>query len=219
MISDRKEDLCESFSDRKILDFLRRQGASTINDLMQYAGVTATAIRLRVNRLMKQGLVVRRAETRGRGRPTHCYSLSATGVRSTGDNFQDLASALWTEIRSIDDSKVRRGLLKRIADRLVENYGGFVEGANLREKMKSLVSLMQERDVPFETSGEDSKLPVLTAWACPYPELAELDRSICSVEKLLFSELLGEPVRLSSCRLDGDSCCTFEAGHASTATN
>ena len=219
MLPERDENLTTSFSDRKILDYLRRHGASTISDLMQYAGVTATAIRLRVNRLMKQGLVVRRAESRGRGRPTHCYSLSASGVRSTGDNFQDLANALWSEIRSIKDPDIRRGLLKRVADRLVGNYGNLVEGPNLREKMRSLVGLMQDRDLPFEASGDDSPLPVLTAWACPYPDLAELDRGICSVEKMLFSELLGESVKLSTCRLDGDNCCTFEASSISSAAN
>jgi predicted ArsR family transcriptional regulator len=52
---------------------------------------------------------------------------------------------------------------------------------------------------------------VLTALACPYPELAEQDRGICAVEKLVFSELLGEKVRLTECRLDGASnCCRFE---------
>ena len=45
---------------------------------------------------------------------------------------------------------------------------------------------------------------------CPYPELAEKDRGICAVEKMLFAKLLEEPVRLSQCRLDGHSCCQFE---------
>jgi predicted ArsR family transcriptional regulator len=62
--------------------------------------------------------------------------------------------------------------------------------------------------VPFavDTSGE---LPVLSALACPYPELAKLDRGVCTMEKLMLSEMLGENVLLSDCRLDGASCCTF----------
>jgi predicted ArsR family transcriptional regulator len=74
--------------------------------------------------------------------------------------------------------------------------------------MASLASLMDSRDVPFEvnTAGE---LPVLSALACPYPELAKRDRSVCTMEKLMLSEVLGENVRLSECRLDGAPCCTF----------
>jgi predicted ArsR family transcriptional regulator len=68
--------------------------------------------------------------------------------------------------------------------------------------------------VPFEVERK-GQLPVLTALACPYPELAEQDRSVCAMERLLMSELIGEDVRLSECRLDGDSCCRFETARAS----
>ena len=63
--------------------------------------------------------------------------------------------------------------------------------------------------VPFVVEG-DVGLPVLTALACPYTGLADEDRSICAVEKMVFSELTGEDLRLRSCRLDGQDYCTFE---------
>ncbi len=31
------------------------------------------------------------------------------------------------------------------------------------------------------------------------------------MERMLFTELLGEQVRLSGCRLDGQACCEFQA--------
>ena len=212
MASELDNPVTEGFSDRSIVDFLRREGSSTIIELMQFAGVTATAIRQRLNRLMEQGLIVRQAEVVGRGRPTHRYSLSPAGIRCGGDNYEDLAGALWLEIRAVKDPDVRHGLLKRIVGRLAETYYGRVEGTGLRERMESLVGLMQQRDIPFEVSEpEEGQLPVLTALACPYPDLAEQDRGICSMEKMLFAELLGEGVRLSECRLDGGNCCTFES--------
>ena len=67
----------------------------------------------------------------------------------------------------------------------------------------------------METAYKGSKyrsndLPLLQARACPYPDLAEQDRSVCSMERMMFSELVGENLRLSNCRLDGHNCCTFE---------
>ena len=114
MASELDNPVTEGFSDRSIVDFLRREGSSTIIELMQFAGVTATAIRQRLNRLMEQGLIVRQAEVVGRGRPTHRYSLSPAGIRCGGDNYEDLAGALWLEIRAVKDPDVRHGLLKRI---------------------------------------------------------------------------------------------------------
>jgi predicted ArsR family transcriptional regulator len=119
-----------------------------------------------------------------------------------------MAIVLWEEVKSVEDPAVRRGLLKRIADRLVERYRDRVSGDTLGARMTTLARLMGDREIPFEvdSSGE---LPVLTALACPYPELAKLDRGVCTMEKLMLSEILGENVRLSECRLDGANCCTF----------
>ncbi len=198
-------------NDREIIEFVRRMGAVSINELVDFTGVTATAVRQRLTRLMDQGLLVREAEKAGRGRPTHRYSLSPAGIRTSGTNYEDLASVLWSEIRAVKDPDVRYGLLKRIVTQLADQYRDQIEGSTIEQRMKSLVSLMGERDVPFEvTQAEGSQLPVLTALACPYPSLAEKDRSVCSMEKMLFSEVLGEGLRLSSCRLDGATHCTFD---------
>ena len=34
---------------------------------------------------------------------------------------------------------------------------------------------------------------------------------MCRLEEQMISEALGQPVHLSSCRLDGDACCQFSA--------
>jgi predicted ArsR family transcriptional regulator len=207
-------------SDRLIVEYLRREGSCTISDLVKYAGVTATAIRQRLHRLMEQNLVVRQAEVAGRGRPTHRYSLSPAGMRCGGDNYEDLATVLWTELRAVEEPEVRRRLLQRVMGRLAEVYRDKLTGATIHERMAALAGLMHERDVPFEvqTSDDENQLPILRALACPYPDLAEQDRAICSLEKMLFSEILGEGVRLSACRLDGANGCTFELSAASPAS-
>lgn len=200
-------------ADRTIVDFLRRKGEATVADLVELLGVTATAVRQRLTRLMDQGLVARQSEAVGRGRPTHRYSLTPAGVRSAGNNYDLLAQALWDEVRAIDDATVRQGLLKRLSQRLAAIYRDRVDGDSLAGRMGSLAGVLAEQNLPFEF--DDSKgLPVLTALACPYPDLAERDRGVCAMEKMMISEALGEGVRLSACRLDGASCCTFEASAA-----
>jgi predicted ArsR family transcriptional regulator len=115
---------------------------------------------------------------------------------------------LWDEIKSVADPEIRRGLLKRIGGRLAARYRNEVGGETLGERMTALAGVMGERDIPFQVEQRGG-LPVLSALACPYPELAMRDRSVCTMEKLMLSEILGENVRLSECRLDGATCCTF----------
>lgn len=195
-------------SDRALVDFIRREGAVTISALVAEMGVTATAVRQRLQRLMDTGFIQRQTEHKRRGRPNHRYSLTEKGEQSGGNNFADLASVLWDEIKSVEDPAVRRGLLKRIAGRFVERYRDEVSGETLGARMKALVAVMGERQIPFAVD-ESKALPVLSALACPYPELAKADRGVCTMEKLMLSEILGENVRLSECRLDGATCCTF----------
>jgi DeoR family transcriptional regulator, suf operon transcriptional repressor len=195
-------------SDQSMLNFMRREGAVTIAALVAEMGVTATAVRQRLRRLMSHGIVERKTERKSRGRPNHRYSLTEKGERAAGTNFADMATVLWEEIKSVEDPAIRRGLLKRIAVRFVAKYGDHVRGDTLTERMGELAGVMREREIPFvvNTSGE---LPVLSALACPYPELAKMDRGVCTMEKLMLSEILGNNVRLTECRLDGASCCTF----------
>jgi predicted ArsR family transcriptional regulator len=195
-------------SDQTLLNFMRREGPVTISALVAEMGVTATAVRQRLRRLMSQGLIERRTERKSRGRPNHRYLLTEKGERSAGTNFTDMAIVLWEEIKSVEDPAIRRGLLKRIADRFVAKYRDRVVGETLDERMSALADVMRERDIPFAIN-KTSELPVLAALACPYPELAKMDRGVCTMEKLMLSEILGSNVRLSECRLDGASCCTF----------
>jgi DeoR family suf operon transcriptional repressor len=201
-------------SDIALLDLLRKQGPLSIAQLKAGMGVTATAVRQRLIRLLSQGDIERHTERISRGRPIHRYALTEKGRRRAGANFADLAIALWQEIRQIKDAEVRRGLLQRISGRLATLYAGQIRGSSLEERMESLASVFRERQIPFEVERV-RELPLLHATACPYPDLAEQDRTVCSMERMMFSELLGQNVRLSNCRLDGHNCCTFEpVGHA-----
>jgi predicted ArsR family transcriptional regulator len=192
-----------------ILDLLRKQQEMTVMQLSAAMEVTATAVRQRLGRLLQQGYITRTAITAGRGRPSHRYTLTLKGQRKTGANFADLAIALWQEIRSIEDVEIRRGLLQRISKRMAVMYGDEIQGETVVQRMDQLGGLLTDRELPFSVS-EESGLPVLTMLACPYPGLAEQDRSICSMERILLSNVLGGSVALTECRLDGDSCCTFE---------
>ncbi|MCE9545229.1 MAG: MarR family transcriptional regulator [Planctomycetia bacterium] len=202
-------------SDAAVLDLMRRNSDGLgVTELAVAMGVTATAVRQRLNRLIGQGLlekaVVRGAEGRGgRGRPSHRYRLTALGRRAGGTNFGDLAIAMWKEIRAVKDPEVRRGLLGRLSDAMADMYGGQAAGTTPGERMHSVAAMFQERKVPFSVDSS-GKLPVLVAEACPYPGLPEQDHSLCAMERLLFSKLVDHDVRLTACRLDGANCCTFE---------
>lgn len=205
-------------SDVTILDLLRKQGELTIRQLTEAMGVTDTAVRLRLKRLQQQGLVQRDKLAPSRGRPQYAYRLTTKGRRRSGENFADLAIALWHEIRSIQDRDIRRSLMERISKRMASLYGSQIPAGSLRQRIQSFVDLFDQRQLPI-TVDDRGQLPILSVEACPYPDLADDDRAVCNMERQLFSEVLGQPMKLTSCRLDGDCGCTFEfrSGDVNTA--
>jgi DeoR family suf operon transcriptional repressor len=195
-------------SDGRLLDVLRVGSPLGVIELADQFAVTPTAVRQRLMRLMAEGLVQREAVRNGPGRPRHMYRLTDKGLRLTGSNFADLALALWREIGRIGDEGVRREMLRRVAGALARQYADQVRGITMAERMQSLGELLGQRRIPISVRQVAHRL-VLTAHACPYPRLAEQDRAVCVMEEMLFSELLGQEVRLSQCRLDGDPECCF----------
>lgn len=181
-----------------------------MSELVEASHVTATAVRQRLMRLMSQRLIQREPVRAGRGRPKHFYRLTEKGLRLTGSNFTDLARALWREIGMVEDSGLREEMVARIARALAAQYADQIAGSTPAERMRSLAELLAQRRIPVAV--EDlAKEVVMTTRACPYPRLAEQDRTICEMEKLLYSELLGQDVELTQCILDGGGDCRFHA--------
>ena len=195
--------------DRQFLDLLNRLGTPTVQDLCEELEITATAVRLRLNRMQAEGMVSRSVRRMGRGRPSHRYSVTESGLRNLGENYRDLALILWRELQRIEDPQVRDAVQNRIKDSLVSRYSKSVVGQSSAERMTQLGSSLNEHgfDTEVETSGE---LPILRESNCPYLELAETDSTICELEHSVFQEVLGMEIRLTQCCLDGHHCCEFQ---------
>ena len=226
-------------SDAALIEMLRMEGTPGVEEISEALGVTATAVRQRLERLMREGIVGRdvlrpatagnaspHGQTRSRGRPSYGYRLTDKGRRLGGDNFRDLALVLWKEIRGVEADEVRRGLLSRIGGAMAGMYREQIRGDGVAERLESVAHLLRQRQIactvePCNEAGIEGTgtggLSILTSHVCPYPQLADQDRGICSAERLMLQDLVGAPVRLASCRLDGDHSCRFVAGHRESA--
>jgi len=200
--------MANTTADADLLNFLADAGPLAISDLVQHFAVTRTAVHERLFRLMGEGLVDRELVRGGRGRPSYRYVLSPKARQLAGNNFADLAAVLWQEVLRIEDSRRSQHVVSRIAGALKALYAEMIHGTTLKARMESLRELLQKRRVRCDVDTR-SDVHTLTLRDCPYLGLAEVDSTICQVETMLFSQLLGNEVVLSQCRLDGHSCCKF----------
>jgi predicted ArsR family transcriptional regulator len=200
-------------SDRPLMDLIRRRGPLSVPAMAESLGVTPTAVRNRLTRLLSSGMVERRTEHGGRGRPRHTYEASAEAHKRLGQNYADLAVVLWEEMmRTIEDRKLRRVLFGRVTDRLAELYRGQVSGDHWQGRLVQLGGILHDQGIEAEVvqrEGDDT--PILKQHSCPYFELAEADHAVCAMERKMFEKVVGHGLRLSQCRLDGHRSCDFEA--------
>ena len=195
-------------ADADLLNLLADSGPLAVSDIRSYFEITRTAVSERLRRLMAEGLVDRKLLRGGRGRPSYRYSLSPKARKLAGNNYADLAAVLWQEVLHIEDSRRPQSFVGRIASALKALYADAIHGTTLKARMDSLRELLEKRRVRCDVETYDG-LPTFTLRDCPYLDLADVDSTICQVETMLFSQLLGDEVVLSQCRLDGHACCQF----------
>jgi len=195
--------------DRRFLENLKRESGGSVQELCESMGVTATAVRHRLNRLQDRGFIVRETIREGRGRPYHFYRASETRLRELGDNYADLAMILWKELMHLEEPEVRNRIFNRISDELTRRFGSNVQGEALSSRFKQLCHALGEQGFDIEID-ETGSLPVLRENNCPYHELASQDSTICELEEEIFRRILGANLTLSRSCLDGHHCCEFE---------
>lgn len=201
--------------DRELLEFLQQSGGADIAALCDFLGVTRTAVRLRMARLEAAGYVVSETEDpavagHSRGRPRLLFRVTAEGIHALGQNYRDLAVVLWQVLTDISDVGLRTELLHRVRDGLVQQFRHRIsDRGSLESRVNQLAKEMNSRGfhVQSEQSGE---LRILRETSCPFPLLAEVDETICEVEREVLEQVLGvEVASLSRCR-EGQGCCEFQ---------
>ncbi len=203
-------------SDREFLGRLHRLGRSTVQQICDELNVTATAVRQRLVRLQSGGFVVRDVVREGRGRPHHVYRITQAARRELGDNYGDLALILWRELQGIDDLDLKSRVEERVRDAMIAQFGGEMSDLELGERFDQLAAALTQRGFDVEVDHSQA-LPILRENNCPYHELADEDRGICEMEEDVFGQVLGVPVKLTRCCLEGHGCCEFELAEAAPA--
>lgn len=120
-------------------------------------------------------------------------------------NYTNLAFALWDEMTyAVQDARPHRILFKRIIKRLANYYRDQIEANNSESRLVQRGSLLQNRGVEDKAVAIAGSLaPVVRQYFCPYLDLAEVNRTICIMERKMIEKIVGRGLRITQCLLDG----------------
>ena len=190
----------------RILDYLQRHGEATVKDLEELLGVSTTAVREHLTNLQAKALVATRLVRNGPGRPHALYFLTAEAQNLFPKEYDTLTSMLLREIASQEGAARLQGLLDAVGARLADEYGGNVIGAELRDRLAALREALERRGIPVEIqpSGESFRL-----FACPYLDLVQEHAGVCTMERRMVEQVLGEQIVLEGTIREGQRSCHF----------
>lgn len=196
--------------DREILQHLHQSAGGDIQTLCELLGVTRTAVRQRISRLESAGIIASELQGQSRGRPRLIYRVTAVGLHELGENYRELAVVLWEAISGFEDAEIRSVLIGQVRNSLAERFRRrLVESESVDDRLDQLADEMKSSGFNIE-SDHSGGLRILRETSCPFPMLADVDETICQVEREVLQQVLGAPVEFRSRCRDGHSCCEFQ---------
>lgn len=200
---------------RAVIECLARNQAMTVADLVREMGVTTTAVRQKLYKLIADGWIVVTKRRGGPGRPADLLSLSDQarelfGVGQADELIRTLLSALFEQ----ENADWRHVLLRSVSAKMACELRRAAGDAPFEQRAQRIADLMRRRGllVDVAVSGESARLNVFT---CPYPEMAGAHRELCELEREALRDASGNEVTLEKCMLDGHRCCSFHLAGAS----
>ncbi len=190
----------------KILAYLQRHGEATVKQFEELLSISTTAVREHLTHLEAKDLVTTKLVRRGPGRPHALYFLTNAAQDLFPKEYDTLSTMLLREIASQEGPERLQVLLNAVGARLAEEYRGPAAGAELPERLLALCAALEQRGIPVELlpDGDSFKL-----FACPYLDVAQEHAGVCSMERRMVEQVLGEQIVLESTIRAGGRSCHF----------
>lgn len=199
---------------REVLIRLRRDGASTPDQLAAVIGASRTGVLQQLRALEATNFVRRQTVRHGVGRPRHLYELTGDAQELFPSNYDGLAEGLLAAIGAVGGQDLieqvfqarRRQIGERVRRQLEERLGS---EASLEERVRQLAVLQDEQGYLADAVVQLDGTIRLREHNCAILDVARGERSACEAELAMFRDVLGVDVVRETHIASGDRCCTY----------
>ncbi len=194
---------------RDMLHHLKQAPGATMTDLAERLELSTEAVRQHLVVLAREGWVQRKRQPAQRvGRPTNHYYLTTAGDHLFPKHYDALAAELVASVAENLGDEALRTLLASLTKTRVLHWLPKVHGKPLRERLDVLQDLYLEAD-PFMEVEDDGATLRLVERNCPFLNVAQKHRALCSVSVATLRQLLGVQVQREETFQAGDGRCVF----------
>lgn len=200
----------QSATDRIIM-VLKTQGAQTAGNLAKILGITGEGARLHLLKLAEEGLVQATSESKGVGRPTLNWSLTAVGNARFPNAHGDLSVQLLNTIKAELGEQVLEQIVDKRGEEILQRYAEELKNCYTLEEKIACFAAIRQREGYIADWGKDDLGFLLVENHCPICAAATATPAICRSELKILKQLLGDQVHVQRVEhiLEGARRCAY----------
>ncbi len=201
---------------RQILDYLKRHGRATIDELARALALARATVRQHLVALERDALVAAQEERGASGRPRYVFYLGAAGHDAFPKQYGELALLVLEEVGRLEAGDLeglsapekRALVLGRALERMARARAPLLEGKGLSQRVKVVAQLIREEGGLIEWRRLEEGYEIID-YNCLYQRVAEAHQEVCQGHVQLLARLLGRPVRCLESQSQGAPACRF----------
>lgn len=193
----------------QILFVLKRQGESTMKEIMENFTVSEIAVRRHIRDLMSQAFISERIIKQAIGRPFHMYELTSKGHATFPNKNAQLPEELLNDIEETLGSEAVSDVLRKRKEREEQLYETHISADTFDEKIKQIADLQDEEGYMVEYNKLDDGSYQIKNYNCPIYSIAISFKEVCHNEKDVLEKMFPDSRVISESKItDGKkSCC------------
>lgn len=194
-----------------LMRLMKRRGGVTIKEAAASLDLAASTIRQHLSGLEIDGLIDKRINRQGVGRPSKMYFLTDKAEPFFENREGTLLAELIRFWISTGDQEKIEEFFSNSNDQWLASWQRRIALAPESEKLILLEQLLQDWGYIPEFDTDTEGRLIIEFFHCPYPNIAELVPYQCAGEKRLLEHLTGKTLCQQCNMPDGNASCRFVA--------
>ncbi|MHA2224952.1 MAG: helix-turn-helix transcriptional regulator [Candidatus Hodarchaeales archaeon] len=190
---------------------------SSIKDIASSLGISTNAVRQHLVPLEIEGLIIRKIERGGMGRPANQYILHKDAFNLFPKLYSEFSLNLLDEIIIQLGEEPTEKILQKIGQKMAKKIQKEINTKFTKnEAPKSLEQRLERIITIFESKGkfprliEDKDMFSIKNYNCLFYDISQKHPIICILDQVIMNYLTGQNARKVECVSWGDSCCHFQ---------
>lgn len=198
---------------KELLDLIKHRGALSLEEATEELKLAKTTVRQHLLMMENQGLVTRRYERAGQGRPKVLFELAQRGQRLYPTQEPALLRELLEFLKSSGEQSKIKLFFERYWEKRREQFKAILD--SLPSKKTELETRIQALHTLLESEGfmpqieRTGSLVTVRECHCPYPEAIRTTQLPCKLESDFIKWALKTAIERTGYIPGGDSACSY----------